>query len=38
MDCIVHGVARSWTQLSDFNFHCDFILSKNQMYENLIID
>ena len=22
MDCIVHGVAKSWTQLSDFHFHC----------------
>ena len=21
MDCIVHGVAKSWTWLSDFNFH-----------------
>ena len=21
MDCIVHGVANSWTQLSDFHFH-----------------
>ena len=21
MDCIVHGVAKSWTQLSDFHFH-----------------
>ena len=21
MDCIVHGVADSWTQLSDFHFH-----------------
>jgi len=21
MDCIVHGVAESWTQLSDFHFH-----------------
>ena len=21
MDCIVHGVAKSWTRLSDFNFH-----------------
>ena len=20
MDCIVHGVAKSWTQLSDFHF------------------
>ena len=22
MDCIVHGVAKSRTQLSDFHFHC----------------
>ena len=21
MDCTVHGVANSWTQLSDFHFH-----------------
>ena len=21
MDCIVHGVAKSWTLLSDFHFH-----------------
>ena len=21
MDCIVHGVTKSWTQLSDFHFH-----------------
>ena len=21
MDCIVHGVAKSWTQMSDFHFH-----------------
>ena len=21
MDCIVHGVAKSWTGLSDFHFH-----------------
>jgi len=21
MDCIVHGVAKSWTQLKDFHFH-----------------
>ena len=21
MDCIVHGVRKSWTQLSDFHFH-----------------
>ena len=22
IDCITHGVAESWTQLSDFHFHC----------------
>ena len=22
VDCIVHGVTNSWTQLSDFHFHC----------------
>ena len=22
IDCIVHGVTKSWTQLSDFHFHC----------------
>ena len=22
MDCIVHGVAKNWTQLSNFHFHC----------------
>ena len=21
MDCIVHGVSKSWTRLSDFHFH-----------------
>ena len=21
MDCVVHGVTKSWTQLSDFHFH-----------------
>ena len=21
MDCIVHGITKSWTQLSDFHFH-----------------
>ena len=23
MDCMVHGVARSQTQLSQFHFHCE---------------
>ena len=22
MDCIGHGVTKSWTRLSDFHFHC----------------
>ena len=26
MDCIVHGVAKSWTQLSNFHFHFSFRL------------
>ena len=25
MDCIVHGVTRSWTRLSDFHFHGTYI-------------
>jgi len=24
MDCIVHGVTKSWTRLSDFHFHFVF--------------
>ena len=24
MDCVIHGVAKSWTQLSDFHFHMKF--------------
>ena len=27
MDCIVHGVPKSWTQLSDLHFHFNFIPS-----------
>ena len=23
MDCIIHGVAKSWTQLNDFHFTCE---------------
>ena len=23
MDCIVHGVAKSWTRMSDFHFPCE---------------
>ena len=29
MNCIVHGVAKSWTQLNDFHFHSTFTLSKS---------
>ena len=25
-DCIVHGVSKSWTQLSDFHFHIQYNL------------
>ena len=28
MDYTVHGVAKSWTQLSDFHFHCAYKLNK----------
>ena len=24
MDCIIHGVAKSWTRLSGFHFHCNY--------------
>ena len=27
MDCIVHGVAKSWTRQSDFHFHCSCLES-----------
>ena len=26
MDCIVHGVSKSWTRLSDFHFHLLLLL------------
>ena len=25
MDCIVHGVAKSWTRLGDFHFHYNYV-------------
>ena len=34
MDCRVHGVAKSWTQLSDFHFH--FIPQNNEMKHSAI--
>ena len=33
MDCIVHGVAKSWTPLSDFHFHFHHILALEQLCE-----
>ena len=30
MDCIVHGVAKSWIQLSEFHFH--FLENAEQSY------
>ena len=30
MDCIVNGVAKSWTRLSDFHFQCRFGLQYHQ--------
>ena len=32
MDCVVHGVAKSWTQLSDFHFH-----TLQKKYRNIIL-
>ena len=32
MDCIVHGVAKSWTQLSDFHF---ILYCTRHLLENL---
>ena len=26
MDCIVHGVAKSWTRLNDFHFQATFLI------------
>ena len=25
MDCVIHGVAKSWTRLSDFHFHFSLV-------------
>ena len=35
MDCIVHGVTKSWTQLSDFHFH--FFLEKGMATLSIIL-
>ena len=35
IDCIVHGIAKSWTQLSDFHFH--FFLEKGMATLSIIL-
>ena len=35
MDCIVHGVAKSQTQLSDFHFHFNMKSSFKQIYSEI---
>ena len=39
MDCIVHGVAKSWTRLSDFHFTslANYRLWINEMNHNKVI-
>ena len=32
MDCIVHGIPKSWTRLSDFHFHFTLLLTPNTFY------
>ena len=31
MDCIVYGVTKSWTQLSNFHFHFSYNISPNEL-------
>ena len=35
MDCIVHGIAKSWTELSNFHFHSSPFLSRKHKMECL---
>ena len=36
MDCIVHGVTKSWTHLSNFHFHHIYIICReNSLEENI---
>ena len=34
MDCIVRGVAKSWTRLSDFHFHFSLSLETNDIWNS----
>ena len=36
MDRIVHGVAKSWTQLSNFHFHRVYMMLKLQYFDHLM--
>ena len=39
MDCIVHGVAKSWTRLSDFTFTFHFdALEKDMATHSSVLD
>ena len=38
MHCIVHGVTKSQTQLSDFHFHFFIFHGKTLTYEFLLLD
>ena len=31
MDCIVHGVKKSWTQLTDFHFHFAMVIVRGHI-------
>ena len=36
MDCIVYGVAKSWTQLSDFHFHFFFLKKEVAAHSSIL--
>ena len=37
MDCVVHGVAKSWTRLSDFHFHFRLIQDIPLDYDSAVL-
>ena len=37
MDCIVHGVAKSWTRLSDFHFHSHQLTFPPTVWEGSLV-
>ena len=36
MDCIVHGVTKSWTQLSDFHYYISRLKKGKKSYDHMI--